>query len=252
MGGLTGIVTANLRECNKSHVRAVVDLSPPPPTFLYSFESELLTWVNPWERNGVGSVWQREKGKEREGVWCDLDEAGSLYVSRTTTRLVEEKEEDLQHHVLAIFRLCASIAAVRLRIQKEATAKSSAVLLYLFLSRSLFPRLGPAAGWLPGHTVLHTTSLSLSLQPRVSRSIRDGWNSIPPASTGQQLSRNSKQSNIGRLCWSNYWLRECIQTMHTTSVTIYVDEMGTATGMCTPTLQQQMKIKHMACSAISH
>jgi len=62
-----------------------------------------------------------------------LDEAGSLYVSRTTTRLVEEvEEEDLQHHVLAIFRSCASIA-VRQRIQKEATAKSSAV-LYLFLS----------------------------------------------------------------------------------------------------------------------
>ena len=63
---------------------------------------------------------------------------------------------DTQHHVLAIFRSCASIA-VRQRIQKEATAKARQFSIsFLYMCRRCRLRAG---AWLAGETRVHTAHL---------------------------------------------------------------------------------------------
>ena len=65
---------------------------------------------------------------------------------------------DTQHHVLAIFRSCASIA-VRQRIQKEATAKARQFSIsFLYMCRRCRLRAG---AWLAGADASpHSTSLA--------------------------------------------------------------------------------------------
>lgn len=116
----------------------------------------------------------------REGVSCDLDGAGSLHVSRTTTRLLEE--EGLQHHVLAIFRSCASTARLTADFKRKVTAKSTTCDSWYFLS--LHATIGP---W-------------LGRGSRQGFPINSRWKLDLAAGKGQQLFRNSKQSNMGRLC----------------------------------------------------
>ena len=124
------------------------------------FFSELLTWVNPWREKVFDATWMEQDPFTSPDH--NTIRGGGL----------------IQHHVLAIFRSCASIAVIPLRLRQHGSQ---------LLRPSIALLLSRCSTGFPDQSLrLETRSPSPLLRcERVSSC----------------LSRNSKQSNPGN--WSN-------------------------------------------------